>query len=103
MPSRIDTSALFSAYREQQGTRATRRKVELAEAAAKRRAAIEQVKRIGRTKRAAIKLLGGGPVVKRLNYALAARRPPRPPLPRLSPPTGGNGAHCVAQFPARVE
>lgn len=73
VPSRIDTSALFSAYREQQGTRATRRKVELAEAAAKRRAAIEQVKRIGRTKRAAIKLLGGGPVVKRLNYALAAR------------------------------
>ncbi|QCI95592.1 conjugal transfer protein TraI (plasmid) [Novosphingobium sp. EMRT-2] len=73
LPSRIDTSALFAAYRAQQGTRADRRKNELAEAAAKRHAAIEQVKRIGRTKRAAIKLLGGGPAVKRLNYALAAR------------------------------
>jgi hypothetical protein len=73
LPSRIDTSTLFERYKQEQASRADRRKVEIADASGKRRAAIEQVQRLAKLKRGAIKLLGGGKSVTRLNYALTAR------------------------------
>ncbi len=73
MPSRIDTTELFARYRDQQNNRSAARSAELADAARKRTAAIEAVKRAGRLRRATIKVAGGGATTKRLSYALASR------------------------------
>ena len=73
MASRVDTTALFARYQEQQSSRHGARAAELASAAAKKAAAIEAVKRAGRFRRGAIRLAGGGAMTRRLSYALTSR------------------------------
>lgn len=73
LASRATTAELFARYRDQQNSRHAARTAELAQAAAKKDAAIEAVKRAGRLRRGAIKLAGGGAATRRLSYALASR------------------------------
>lgn len=72
MASRVDTTALFARYQDQQSTRRAARSAELAAASAKKVAAIDAVKRASRLRRGAIKLGGGGGLTRKLSYSLAS-------------------------------
>jgi hypothetical protein len=73
MASRVNTAELFARYQDQQKNRSAARARELAEAAAKRSAAMEAVKRAGRLRRAAIRLAGGTGLMRRMSYTFTSR------------------------------
>lgn len=73
MASRVNTAELFARYQDQQNNRRAARSAELAAAAAKKAAAIEAVKRAGRFRRGAIKLMGGTGLTRKLSYNLTSR------------------------------
>lgn len=73
MASRMDTTALFVRYQNQQGAHRAVRSAELAAASAKKVAAIEAVKRASRLRRGAIRLAGGSGLTRKLSYGLASQ------------------------------
>lgn len=72
MASRVDTTALFARYQEQQSKHRAARSAELAAASAKKAAAIEVVRRASRLRRSAIKMVGGDGLTRKLSYGLAS-------------------------------
>jgi len=68
---RIDTTELYARYKATQGALTVERAEALAKARSRRDRATEAAKRANATRRAALKLLGGGALVKRTLYAQA--------------------------------
>lgn len=70
--SRIDTSELYAKYKAEQQDLTASRSAELAKARDRKDREIDAAKRAGRLKRAAIKLMSGPGVSKKVLYALAS-------------------------------
>lgn len=73
MSSRINTVELYAKYREEQQLIYGMRTIEWVKARDKKNRLIEAAKRSGRLKRAAIKLMGGTGLSKKVLYALASK------------------------------
>ena len=73
IPSPVNTVDLYAKYREEQQFIHGKRVIEWVKAREKKNRLIEAAKRSGRLKRAAIKLMGGGPMSKKALYALASK------------------------------
>ena len=71
MPSKMDTTALYARYRDEQQFNYGMRTTEWKQAREKKNRLIEEVKRNNRLKRATIKLTMDGGVSKKILYALA--------------------------------
>ncbi|MEW6414248.1 MAG: TraI/MobA(P) family conjugative relaxase [Pseudomonadota bacterium] len=71
--ARIDTSALYARYKTEQQAIADSRSFELLTVRERKAREIDAAKRAGKLKRAAIKLMGGPGVSKKLLYALASK------------------------------
>lgn len=69
MPSRINTVELHARYKEVQRAESASRTTDWARAAVRQKRLIEDAKRRGRLKRAAIKLMNGAALVKKILYA----------------------------------
>ncbi|MDB5533413.1 MAG: hypothetical protein JWO28_1728, partial [Hyphomicrobiales bacterium] len=69
MPSRINTVELHARYKEVQRAESASRTTDWARAAVRQKRLIEDAKRRGRLKRAAIKLTTGASIVKKILYA----------------------------------
>lgn len=70
---KMNTSALFSRYQIEQNKAKAHCPAELSSARARKNKLIEAAKRTGRLKRAAIKLMGGSSINKKILYALASK------------------------------
>lgn len=73
MRSRVNTVELHARYKAERQTGSAFRTIEWARALAERNRLVEAAKRIGRTKRAAIKLVKGAGPAKRLMYAATSK------------------------------
>ncbi|WP_458249886.1 LPD7 domain-containing protein [Burkholderia cepacia] len=72
IPLRVNTVELYAKYQIAQHRATTDRAAALAELRSQREKQIENAKRKGQTRRAAIKLLGGGRLTKKVLYAQAS-------------------------------
>jgi Relaxase/Mobilisation nuclease domain/Large polyvalent protein-associated domain 7 len=70
----VDTSELYAKYRAEQERCGRERQAQLLAARSRKTYAVEAAKRAGRLKRAAIELMVGGGIGKRMLYSLAGKR-----------------------------